>query len=488
MFIDRRRPRPLFALLLLVVLCALRPASAGAQGEQPPPDFALMQAVMDGDAAAAQRAIARGGVRTTQNPPALLQMALLQGRPEIVRLLLDAGVPAAARSGDAESPLFLALTNSRQWTSEARLEIVRMLLAHGAKATEPMHQNMTTPGSALTYAALNGYSDIVELLVANGASIATRDEGGHTLLGLVASADATEVPLDDRLATARTLVRLGADPSVRDGDGHVPAEIAEERGAAQLAALLRDRRALASAPAARQAQRQRPVAAPGMSGSAVATPEARLMIAIVSDDVAMARQAVDDGAELTATSERGQTALMAAASMSRPAIVRLLLDRGADPNAVPQPGRGNAANAAFAGPNLFALRESAGAERERAVEVVRLIAARRPMLDLPVKYGMSDVTPLMQAMEYGGAEVVRLLLDAGARPDAPTSMGVTPLVFVLERGTMRLPESARMPIVQALVDAGANVNRVTRGQRPLQLARASGYPRLAQILEKAGAR
>lgn len=77
--------------------------------------------------------------------------------------------------------------------------------------------------------------------------------------------------------------------------------------------------------------------------------------------------------------------------------------------------------------------------------------------------GPRDVTPLMHAAAFGSVEAVRILLDAGAEPNAKDAFGATALLWAAGD-----PEKARI-----LVEHGADVNaQTTRGRTPLIFAAA----------------
>ena len=97
-----------------------------------------------------------------------------------------------------------------------------------------------------------------------------------------------------------------------------------------------------------------------------------------------------------------------------------------------------------------------------------------------------DGTALIAAAHLGHAEVVRILIKAGAPLDHVNNLGWTALIesIVLGDGGPRHTDT-----LKALVEAGANLNLADRnGQSPLTLARRRGYAEMAKLLERAGAR
>lgn len=140
-----------------------------------------------------------------------------------------------------------------------------------------------------------------------------------------------------------------------------------------------------------------------------------------------ARALVDAGADVNSAGLGGLTPLML--SVTQPDLVKLLLSKGADPNAV----------AAF-----------------RAY------------------------TPLLRAAEVGNLEVTRLLLAAGAKVDHANTTGETALHVAAEGN--------RADVVVALVEGGANVNKANKEREtPLYLACGSQCPDAVAALLKARA-
>jgi ankyrin repeat protein len=97
-----------------------------------------------------------------------------------------------------------------------------------------------------------------------------------------------------------------------------------------------------------------------------------------------------------------------------------------------------------------------------------------------------DGTALIAAAHLGHAEVVRVLIRAGAPLDHVNNLGWTALIeaIVLGDGGPRHTDT-----LAALIEAGANVNLADRsGKTPLELARARGHAAMVERLRQAGAR
>lgn len=223
------------------------------------------------------------------------------------------------------------------------------------------------------------------------------------------------------------------------------------------------------------------------SPAAAQTVEA-LQIAVMQDDPAAIDRAIRAGSDPRAIGENGS--LLAIAAMSgRARAVRALLDHGADP-AAPGPNGGNALSAAFFAMNGVALlgRDEAPdpARRAAAVEVVRAIAARRVGLDVLMRLGPTNVTPLMQAAEAGALDLVQILLEAGANPNAVNGGRYTALDYAVDRAPSwtALPQDQRAEVVRALLAKGARKDRAgADGVTPLARARRAGDPAVIALLE-----
>ena len=92
-------------------------------------------------------------------------------------------------------------------TCQGKIEIVRILLKHGAKLDEASYSKQT----ALHFAALNGNLLIAELLIDNGATVNTLDSENFTPLdcALYRGKGITFSNYDGRKAVAELLVEKG---------------------------------------------------------------------------------------------------------------------------------------------------------------------------------------------------------------------------------------------------------------------------------------
>ncbi len=174
------------------------------------------------------------------------------------------------------------------------------------------------------------------------------------------------------------------------------------------------------------------------------------------------------GGTLEASDARGRTPLHVAAHRGHHAAARALLKAGANPNAF-------------------------DAQRYDAITIASVVNDVE-MLKLAIAGGGNpkaitspyDGTALIAAAHLGHAEVVRVLIAAGAPLDHVNNLGWTALIESIVLGPGGAEHTATL---EALVKAGANVNLADRaGSTPLKLARTLGYMRMVAILEAAGAK
>ncbi|WP_263360020.1 ankyrin repeat domain-containing protein [Acidicapsa ligni] len=126
---------------------------------------------------------------------------------------------ANALSGDGWTPLHLAAAFGTP-------ETVQVLLANGASvATVSKNAQKNQPLHAAL--ALGRNAETVRLLLEAGADPNATQTGGYTALFSAAGANRTDL--------VELLTAHGADPSIRNDFGQSPAELARERGYSELA-------------------------------------------------------------------------------------------------------------------------------------------------------------------------------------------------------------------------------------------------------------
>jgi ankyrin repeat protein len=190
--------------------------------------------------------------------------------------------------------------------------------------------------------------------------------------------------------------------------------------------------------------------------------------AAATGDAAAVDAALRAGGRVDARDGHGRTPLHVAAHAGRHDAMRALVRAGADPNALEQ-DRYDIVTIAAVANDVPTLREA--------------LALGGSARNVTSRY---DGTALIAAAHLGHADVVRLLIGAGAPLDHVNNLGWTALIesIVLGDGGARHTDTLR-----ALVEAGADVNLADRGgTSPLALARSRGYDAMSAILVRAGAR
>lgn len=204
--------------------------------------------------------------------------------------------------------------------------------------------------------------------------------------------------LNNDVTVAAALLRAGADINARTRYGVNPIYLAAQNGSAEMTRLLLDNGANPNE-VYREGERVLHTAA------RTGNPDVVTLL-------------LDAGAEIDAREEwHGQTALMWAVAQQHAALVPLLVERGADVNAI------------------------------SAREVWERQITDEPREKWLPPGGMS---PLMFAAREGCLSCIEPLLDAGANIDAATATGITPLLGAIINGYY--------DVAWLLVERGANVN------------------------------
>lgn len=146
-------------------------------------------------------------------------------------------------------------------------------------------------------------------------------------------------------------------------------------------------------------------------------------------DIEPVKLFLDEGMDINATNEKGQTAIMRAAEYQRTEVVTLLLEKGADVHLRSNQHERTAFMEAASSGNCVIIKQLA----ERGAE----INAR----------DHTNYTPLHFACMWGHVEAVKLLIELDANPDIEDVTGVTPMIIAEQNGNAE--------VVQILKDAGA---------------------------------
>lgn len=268
----------------------------------------------------------------------------------------------------------------------------------------------------------------VRALLEQGAAVDAIEGDGTTALHWAS--------YHDEIATVQRLLTAGADVNVANDLGVTPLWTASQNGSEELVRIL--------------------LTAGANPNLALLAGETPVMVAARSGAREVVGLLVAHGAALEARGSRGQTALMWAVAQGHSQVVDLLLSQGADPHArsavwgevmgVPPHGQPEYNRDIPHGGNtalMFAARVGSGASARH------LIAAGADVDDTNA-WGVSATT---MAAHAGFGELVALLLEAGADPNAAEAGFGAIHVAVMRQ---------ELAMVTALLEHGADPNALLR--------------------------
>jgi ankyrin repeat protein len=228
----------------------------------------------------------------------------------------------------------------------------------------------------------------------------------------------------------------------------------------------------------------------GANVNAGGTSGTPLMQSAICSTAACMRLLLDRGADPNAANQAGSTALMWSAADA--GKIRVLLDKGASVNAQANSGRTALSVAASSAGNIegvkLLLARGADAKMSRALTVCAaagsgdeailqavLAAGGNPNERLP-----NGMTPLMLASRDTKPGSVKHLLDAGADVNAKSNTPRPTIRGLAEQGEltplMRAASFSNAEVVRLLLDRGADVKAADfRGMTPLMMAAASEF-------------
>lgn len=424
------------------------------------------------------------------------------GDARMVKTLLDAGAQPDKPNQDGETPLMLAIktgelpvvemlvkaganVNAREsfhnqtalmWAAAApnnAAEMVKLLLSKGADFTpralysdwpsqitsEPRAQYRPVGGlTALLYAARSGCYDCVDALIAAGADVNRPTPEGVTPLMLALDNDHNEV--------AKLLLDRGANPDLWDWWGRTPLYIAIDRREAVIAPLRTGIATIGNraAPPPTHAPGHPPVSQMDMIQALLA---ARID---VNAQLNMHRpsRGGNSGRFVEEFYNTGCTPLMRATLSHDVELVKMLLDKGADPNisamgltpflvaaGVGTGGKGTGlASATSTGfpPNMAIMDMLLAHGANINAQVAGMLTYSLRISRAPT--ATEGMTALHVAAQKGQTDVVRYLIAKGARTDLRDAGGHTPLDLVGTGGRQSAATSSN--VTAASTAAGKN--------------------------------
>ena len=479
------------------VIAILGAATPSAQGPRP-----LIDAVKRGDHAAV-RTLLRNKALVNQpeaDGTTALHYAVEADDAQLVSMLIAGGANVKAPNRYGVRPLTLAAINGSE-------PVIAQLLKAGA---DP---NTTTDAGepVIMTAARTGRVEAVRRLITGGADVNARERWlGETALMWAAA--------ENHDAAVRTLVEAGADINARSRAVDAPVLEFPRSGGPNSPFPRGGWTALMFAARQGAVDSARALAELGANLNLVALPQtdiplkpdelksadrgigtSALVFAIINVHYDLAAVLIEKGADPNVLDLAGMGALYAAVDMNslqwvqgRPApiltdkldgvdVVRLLLQKGADPNARlktrPLKRHHDAGSTMNFGEGTTPLMRAA---RTGDVAVIKALldGGANPFLALP---DGTNALLLAAGQGYGGvrgdgirivvpsaesaAESVQLLLDRGVDIDSFTTAGNTALHAAINRGD---------PIVRVLASRGARLVKNKAGVTPLDLASGTG--------------
>lgn len=446
---------------------------------------ALLATAFTGDAETAKLLLANHADvnRKDENGTSPLHLATFLGYEAVVRVLLDYNAAVQLKTQAGESALHLAAlpSASRQSREKAVIAaiasiggdakgflaavdnrgrkyaaIARMLLDSKADANAKDGDGWPV----LHYAARDGNSEIVDILLAHGANIEARDRDHFTALHTAAEAGRADV--------VRVLLDHGADVSARVPDGRT----ALHHAAAQN---------------------------------------------MIGDYTRIVAMLIAHNAEVDAREVHGGTALMLAARLGALSMAKLLLANKADPNAALAKGRTPLHEVTREWRFRADKQRMSEEEARRQGNDADYLALAELLLSKGARLDVSDSdgwTPFHGAVSWGDKRMVELFLKKGANVHAKTKIGTTPLhvliygsgnievarLLLAHQSELEVAEAAgvtpllaavstkgkRNPaIVELLLREGANIRaRGSGGETALHWTAIQGDPVIAEILVK----
>ena len=347
------------------------------------------------------------------------------------RALIAAGADVNAKDSTQQSAYLIS-------TSEGYLELLELTLANGADLASLDSYR----GTGLIRAAERGHADIVGRLLQAGIEVDHVNRPEWTALDeAIVYGDGGPTYVD----TVRALVAGGADVTRVAGDGRAPIQHARDGGQDAIVGALQ---------AAIDAAPLDPAAA-----------SAALRQAANDGDADRVAVALRSGADIESRDERGRTPLLLASAADNVETARLLVVLGADPDA-----QDDQQDSAWLVTGVTG-----------SVAMLEVLLPAHPDLALRNRFGGVSIIP---ASERGHVDYVRRVVSTGIDVNHVNDLGWTAMLEAIVYGDGSQPYQ---DIIGILLDAGADPLIADKdGITPLQHARTRGFVDIADRLQAAG--
>lgn len=360
------------------------------------------------------------------------------GNGEMIALLLKAGADPNAAVGEGETPLMTAARTGP-------VSGVKALLAAGANVNAKESYRGET---ALMWAVAENHADVAKLLIAAGADVNAKSTFFDYNFRKVASGGTQAILFRGGLTPLLFAARQGAVESAQvllDAGADVNLPEPDYKFTPLLEAIYNDHYDLAALLAERKARLDGALyLAVEMHNLDYFGNRPRKPVTDKLDELAFIKFLLDHGADPDAVLNtklpgrmaqgaiavpKGATPFYRAARSADVAVMRLLLDKGADPNK-PSDDHTTPLLAAATGQGA---RFAGGEERPEPefVEAIRLCLDKGS--DVNAANDRGD-TPMHAAAQRGADQIVQFLADRGAKLDIKNKSGRTPLDLALGIG------------------------------------------------------
>jgi ankyrin repeat protein len=399
---------------------------------------------------------------TDHNGLTALQWAVQRGKTQAAELLLSKGAKVDVRTPvvqhvytDTPNPLVYTgkLTPLHEAAGGGHKDIVALLLAHGADANARDVGGRTPLFDA-------GQTNVMEALLAGGADIAAKNTNGDTRLHELASMGRTDL--------GALLLAHGANPNIKTPNGSTPLDYAWGNGQWEFVRLLIQ------------------------NGATMGVGRMSLNDLFLSAAHAhrwdYARECLAHGADVNVRNGNGESELHRELFVEFPdkELIAFLAGMGAVYDIFDVAALGDVVRTTKLledSPTLVGAVDKTGrtalhwAASKGQTNIVALLLDRGAN---PNAKQRSDETPLHFAIEAEHVEVARLLLAKGADANARNGSALTPLHLAVMQGSAELSE--------ALIASGADVNaRDYERETPLLRAARDGALEIAKMLLAKGA-
>ena len=336
-----------------------------------------------------------------------LEIAIKKGNSEVAGAIIKKLVQRNITLEKGYGPIMAAMFEQK------KMELIKAYLEAGASPDVLVGRNT----SALTYAVETKNTEVARLLISHGAKPNGMVEPScDTPLHMAAKGGQSEI--------VKLLLESGADANAAQESGGTPLLYAAEAGHQEIVKLLLD--AGANVNATYTLTKATPLHKAALAGH---NEVVRLLLAGGADVRAICK---------TSDSYDGCTPLHVAAELGNDEMVKQLLTAGADPNAKRKDGA-TPVQVACNNAHMASVQSLLAAKgKAKGINLEKIATEDANLTRLLIENG-ADVhqgNPLFTATKAGKADIVQILLDAGASPARSVEVAIgrriTPLYKAIE--------------------------------------------------------